>query len=204
MLATSFLVLLMIGAALIAVPLFLAGLAVYCFGLRKEREKLRRRGRILMLTGILLAVGNPVAWSAADSVLYGIASGESGARWVSYNAPGSGFIWNGTRYVVVEDLQTYSDEQRREWLQAAQVGDGKDVLIRDEREKRLRIYQPKDYGDYSFLVELLAPDWAYPLENDAGFDLYHHDMFIYCPEKQHWEVSSYFAHDRCIERVLIE
>lgn len=193
MLTTFFFGTVMVGAALVAIPLFLLGVILYGLGQGQRRKKLRRPGYILMLTGILLAVGNPVAWRAADGIAEQVAEGDSGARWISYNAPGSGFVWNGVRYAAIADVHVYKDEHGQEWFQAAQPGGG-DVLLESKRSTRLRIHQPEDYRDNNVLVELVNPDWVYPLENDAGLDLFHYDYFVYCPENQRWKALAYFAH----------
>jgi len=199
---TSFLVLVLTVVALAAIPIFLIGVILCCFSIGRTKKKLGKAGLILMLAGGLLAVGNPVVWSTADGLYQRAVEGASGAQWVHFNAPGSGFVWNGVRYVTIEDVYTYRDDDGQMWMRAARPEDT-DVLVVDRKEDRLRVDQPKEEG-HTLLVELLKPSWVYPLENPAGLELYHHDNYFFCPKEQLAKASAYFERTEYGERTVYD
>lgn len=173
MLSTLFLTCLLLLAVLGAGVSLLIGLGGFLFHLFSKKKKKTRMKRflILLLVGIVLLAVNPLARQLADSTVQSIFEGDSGAYWLEFNAPGSGFSWNGTRFLAVKG-GVLPQEQ-----------------INDDEKEGIRVGQPPDSGG---ILSLLHSDWIYPVENDRGFELYHHFEILYCPEYQWDEVSDYY------------
>ncbi len=172
MLITTFFSLAMVLAAFAAPAAVIAGIYFFLISAFTKR-KLWKKSRNLIIAGVVLLALNPVAHQMVKGVAQSVSSGDSGARWIDRNAPKSGFIWNGTKYLELEVIHP--------WINA----DG---------EQRVHIMRPKREGE---LIDIdiwgyVFPDWVYPVTNDGGFMLYVHQNYLFCPEEQMDAALAYF------------
>ena len=170
MLVTTFLALIMVLAAAVAPVFILMGIWLLLLNVLTKRKQWKRGAKFL-LAGVLCIVINPVAWQMIDGVVQSVSAGYSGARWISYNAPGSGFIWNGTKFIKLEITHPWID---------------------GDKEQKMHVMQPKSNGETINIKDYVFPDWVYPVENDGGFVLYVYDNYLYCPEEQMDAALEYF------------
>ena len=167
LLLSSLLLLAALGGALS----LLAGLGSLLFRLIFQKKKVSlKRPLVLILAGIVLLAANPFAWRAAHSAVqyiqYGV-SGKGGAHLLVHNAPGSGFVWQEMQFLPIEPVEYgYSIVQ-----------------------------QIDDSDKEGILVSTGVPFeslWVYPVENDAGYALYHYGSYLYCREDQYEEAAAYY------------
>lgn len=170
MLITTLIALVMMLAAFAAPVAVVVGIwLLLTSALTKKKQW--TKGAAFLLAGILCVAINPVAWQMIDGMAQSVSAGDSGARWISYNAPGSGFVWNGIRYLDLNISHPWIDS---------------------EGKQGIHVMQPKKKGEFIDLNDFLFPDWVYPVENDGGFDLYHYNNFLYCPEGRMDAALEYF------------